>query len=210
MRRVAQKRRLRGIAALSAGALATVGLASGVGAADECADDACAASSTGLTELIKAFGGDAISAEDIERIEAFYKVTDIDNPADAFTKLAPLFENSDALPEDAMLELLAVYREMGIEIPADALGGLEGLAEMDELFLKNETEASSGGADSLNGEAGVDFEEYKVTYDETPPQLIDVEDANSLIAEALLKKADSGQVDAATVKALLEELSEDG
>lgn len=229
---MAPTRRLRGIAALSAGALATVGLSSGVTAADECTDEACDDSAVSITELIKAFGGSEISDAELEQMESFFKVImgpgaqgnefspesvsqllelycqmGIDIPAEAFIKIPTFSEDlsndalAQSLTEDAMAKLAATYEQLGIDIPAEAL------ADMEELLIKFDTDPA--GVAAIDGFSDTEDALTKVIFDKSSPLLIDVDDVLPLIEEALLKRADSGQTDTASVRAILEMLAQE-
>jgi hypothetical protein len=149
---VPRKRRLQGIAALSAATLVTAGLAGTAIAADECADAACADEQVNLADLIEAISGDEIPEDALLKLadvyeqlgmgdlgEVFAKVEyDGSNPEVAFPKVEdafPKIEGLDGLegliPEDALVEM-----QDALPMIEEALLKLGDSGEVDPAMLK--------------------------------------------------------------------------
>jgi hypothetical protein len=193
------RRRLTGMAALSAATLATAGLSGAGIAADECADDTCATDAVSMSDLVRAFAGDDIPEEALAKLDQIYEQIGLDpslfmglDPEAAFLKLgdagaddAAMLKLGDILgamaaegvPEDAFNKLTQIYEQLGID-PGAAFPKLGDA----EAFLKL-------------GDIEAAFPK--------------VEDPLAGIEEALLKLGASGEVDPAMLESILEMLPED-
>lgn len=200
------RRRLTGIAAMSAVTLATAGIAGATVAADE---------SDGVAELralIEAFGGGEVPDEALTQMLAMYEAMGMD-PAAIFGMADP--------------ELLAALGSSGLAFPkVEDAGESDELDPQADLFAKMFADAAGGeGIDEdaflklILGEMGLDDAAFPKLEDQVFPK-VEIEDADGAaflklessladVQDALAAAATQGDIDAATYQQILELLAQE-
>jgi hypothetical protein len=212
-------RRLEGIAALSAAALATTGLAGAALAADQDETDDCAfpdvCMDTGMEgslggamdtefmrQMLKAQG---LPDESIDQVLAFYAsmLGGGDGATPDMAALMAAFGGGD-LPDDVLAKVEASYAELGLD-PGALFPKVEDPADPEAMLKMGDTEL----ADSM----------MKVTFDELgsdPSALfekitpyLEPGVALGLAEDALAQAAAEGDIDEATLQAILDLLPDE-
>ena len=218
-------RRLRGIAAYSAVALASAGLAGSTLAADECTDAECLAeqamsqfATEGLEGLMAGDGtlefvrqmleAQGLPQETIDQTMAIYEQMGYlgggggAGKVNGFEDLIEAFGGED-IPEGAMLKIEDAYAKLGID-PEDLFAGLE----LDEMAFPKVEDAEGDAFEKLEIDYGKPLDEAFIKFEADPELLDDLGGALGVAEAALTQAAAEGDIDPATLEAILGMLSD--
>ena len=217
-------RRLRSIAAYSAAAIATAGLAGSSLAADECTDAECLsergmsllapdglmAGGMNLEFMRQMLEAQGMPQESVDQMMAFYELALTPGgggggggKANSLQEMIQLF-GGDEIPDEAMIKITDAYAQLGID-PDDLFAKLE----VDAQAFPKVEDPGVAAFPKVEDVLGAPLDEAFIKYGLDGDTIDDLGGALGVVEAALAQAAAEGDIDQATLEAVLEMLSRD-